>query len=328
MGKRCPRCNSRFDYPIDTAIQTNQVGTPTRTAHKDWATHCNIPLSEEQLDYITRNYNDLLCPHCMQSIAAEEHPVSVRELSNFLLDLSRTLMGAGAHTSRVVRNVTRIAESFGYKVDMTIFQMHITMTIRHAKDDTVRRTSVGKIGAAAFNFNTISQISTLSWEAHDDYLSFRELLERYKQIIHEPRLSRWWVLGLVTAANACFCRLFGGDVYAMGIVAVATLIGFFIRQEMSARHINHMAIFLVCSFIASLIAATGFWFHLGSTPETALGTSVLFLIPGVPLINSIFDLLEGHVLVGISRAVNALILIVCIALGLSATMLILGLDML
>ena len=233
MGKRCPRCNSRFDYPIDTAIQTNQVGTPTRTAHKDWATHCNIPLSEEQLDYITRNYNDLLCPHCMQSIAAEEHPVSVRELSNFLLDLSRTLMGAGAHTSRVVRNVTRIAESFGYKVDMTIFQMHITMTIRHAKDDTVRRTSVGKIGAAAFNFNTISQISTLSWEAHDDHLSFRELLERYKQIIHEPRLSRWWVLGLVTAANACFCRLFGGDVYAMGIVAVATLIGFFIRQEMS-----------------------------------------------------------------------------------------------
>ena len=46
------------------------------------------------------------------------------------------------------------------------------------------------------------------------------------------------------------------------------------------------------------------------------------------MINSIFDLLEGHVLVGISRAVNALILIVCIALGLSATMLILGLDML
>ena len=100
---------------------------------------------------------------------------------------------------------------------------------------------------------------------------------------------------LVTAANACFCRLFGGDVPAMGLVAAATFVGFFVRQEMSTRHANHMAIFLICSFIASLI-------------------------------NSIFDLLEGHVLVGISRAVNALILIVCIALGLSATLLILGLD--
>ena len=231
MGKSCPRCNTRFDYPDDAVIQTDLNGMPTRNAHNAWANQCGIHLTDEQLDYITRNYSDLLCPHCMQSISAEEHPVSVRELSNFLLDLSRTLMGAGAHTSRVVRNVTRIAESFGYKVDMTIFQMHITMTIRHAQDDTVRRTSVGKIGAAAFNFNIISQISTLSWEAHDDHLSFRELCERYDQIIHEPRLSRWWVLILVTAANACFCRLFGGDAYAMGIVAVATFIGFFIRQE-------------------------------------------------------------------------------------------------
>ena len=235
-------------------------------------------------------------------------------------------MGAGAHTSRVVRNVTRIAESFGYKVDMTIFQMHITMTIRHAGDDTIRRTSVGKIGPAAFNFDIISQISSLSWEAHDEHLSFRELTEKYERIIRKPRISRWWVLVLVTAANACFCRLFGGDVPAMGLVAAATFVGFFVRQEMSTRHANHMAIFLICSFIASLIASAGFRFHLGTTPETALGTSVLFLIPGVPLINSIFDLLEGHVLVGISRAVNALILIVCIALGLSATLLILGLD--
>ena len=57
-------------------------------------------------------------------------------------------------------------------------------------------------------------------------------------------------------------------------------------------------------------------------------TSVLFLIPGVPLINSILDILEGHVLVGLSRTINATILIICIALGLSMTLLILGKDIL
>ena len=311
MEKICPRCGARFECRHDSIESC----------------HCtSVRLSDEHRDYIARNYSGCLCHHCLENITTEPHPVSVRELANFLLDLSRTLMGAGAHTSRVVRNVTRIAESFGYKVDMTIFQMHITMTIRHAGDDTIRRTSVGKIGPAAFNFDIISQISSLSWEAHDEHLSFRELTEKYERIIRKPRISRWWVLVLVTAANACFCRLFGGDVPAMGLVAAATFVGFFVRQEMSTRHANHMAIFLICSFIASLIASAGFRFHLGTTPETALGTSVLFLIPGVPLINSIFDLLEGHVLVGISRAVNALILIVCIALGLSATLLILGLD--
>ena len=57
-----------------------------------------------------------------------------------------------------------------------------------------------------------------------------------------------------------------------------------------------------------------------------MASSVLYLIPGVPLINSIIDILGGHVLIGMARAVNAAILIICIALGLSVTLLILGLD--
>ena len=254
--------------------------------------------------------------------------VEIRELSNFLLDFSTTLMGAGVHTSRVVRNVRRIAGSFGYDVEMTIFQKHITMSILHGSDDSIRRTSVRAIPAAAFNFNTISQLSSLSWAAHDEHLPLEELRKRYESIVAEPRISRWWVLFLVSCANASFCRLFGGDPVAMGLVFVATLVGFFVRQEMMRFHANHMAVFVIASFVASMIASLGVWNHWGTTPQIALGTSVLFLIPGVPLINSIIDTLEGHVLVGFSRAVNACILIICIALGLSATLLILGLDLL
>lgn len=311
MEKSCPRCGRTFE------CLNNEIAR----------CHCaSVTLNTEQLEYISRNFKGCLCQDCLQEISLQKHPVSVRELSNFLLDFSRTLMGAGVHTSRVVRNITRIAESFGYKVDMTIFQMHITMTLRDRNDDTIRRTSVGKILPAPFNFNIISQLSSLSWAAHDDHLSFGELTERYQAILHQPRISRWWVLGLVAVANSSFCHLFGGDLIAMGLVALATLVGFFLRQQMNTHKFNHMAITFICSFVASLIAACGIWFHLGTTPQIALGSSVLFLIPGVPLINSIIDLLEGHVLVGISRGVNACILIVCIAMGLSATLVLLGLD--
>ena len=55
--------------------------------------------------------------------------------------------------------------------------------------------------------------------------------------------------------------------------------------------------------------------------EVALATSPLFLVPGVPLINGVIDIVEGHVLIGVSRLVNAMLLIVCIAVGLSATLL-------
>lgn len=51
-----------------------------------------------------------------------ERKVDIQELSNFLMDYTTSMMGVGVHTARAVRSVSRIAESFGYGVDMTIFR--------------------------------------------------------------------------------------------------------------------------------------------------------------------------------------------------------------
>lgn len=258
----------------------------------------------------------------------QEHSKKIQELSNFLLDYATTLMAVGSHTSRIVKNVTRIAESFGFGVDMTIFQRNITMTVKHSEDYSIRRTYVRRIPAMALNFRTISDLSALSWEAYDHHRTSRAAAPVQYHCQHPTYVIAWMVLLLVACANAAFCRLFGGDPIAMGLVWIATLAGFFIRQELTKLQLNHMVIFIICSFIASLTAALGVFCNLGTTQDIALGTSVLFLIPGVPLINSILDILEGHVLVGLSRTINATILIICIALGLSMTLLILGKDIL
>jgi len=134
------------------------------------------------------------------------------------------------------------------------------------------------------------------------------------------------VLFLVAAANAAFCGLFRGDFIAMTFVFFATFAGFFVRQIMIKKHINHLVVFTTSAFVASILAGIGYVIHVGHTPEIALASSVLFLIPGVPMINSILDILEGHILIGIARLVNATSLIICIAIGLFTAMLILGLE--
>jgi uncharacterized membrane protein YjjP (DUF1212 family) len=249
----------------------------------------------------------------------------LKELSKFLSDYSTSLMAVGVQTSRIVRNTSRIAESYGFYVDMTIFQKTIIMTLRDA-DNSHSYSTVNKIKPLGLNFAINSKLSTLSWEAYDEHIPLEELKARYHEIINKPRESKWLVLFLVACANASFCRLFQGDPTSMGIVFVATLAGFFIRQSLMEKHWNHLAIFIISSFIASLIGSTGYLFHWGSTPDMALGTSVLYLIPGVPLINSIMDVIDGHVLAGTSRLINACLLIICIAIGLSITLLITGIS--
>ena len=131
---------------------------------------------------------------------------------------------------------------------------------------------------------------------------------------------------LVACANAAFCRLFEGDATAMGLVFIATLAGFYLRQLLVRWRVDGKIVFFLCAFAASLLAAPGVLFHWGTTPQTALAASVLFLIPGIPLINAMLDIMDGHALMGFARAVQASILIACIALGLALTMALLGVS--
>jgi uncharacterized membrane protein YjjB (DUF3815 family) len=69
------------------------------------------------------------------------------------------------------------------------------------------------------------------------------------------------------------------------------------------------------AFVATFIAALGVLLQLGSNPQIALAASVLLLVPGVQLINSGKDLLEGHMVTGLVRGLTGAFITLAIALG-------------
>jgi uncharacterized membrane protein YjjP (DUF1212 family) len=256
----------------------------------------------------------------------EPQEPTIEQIADLLTDIASSLMSSGSHTKRIIRNVSRIAAVLGYDTDITLLQMSVMLTITNADDRMKRLTINKKLNPLLLNFTTVSDLSSLSWRTHDDKLPFDVILSEYKRIVSQKRISPWLVMFLVGCANAAFCGLFKGDLPSAGLVFIATIIGFFLRQEMNKRHVNHLISFTASAFVASLVAGMAYVFRIGATPQIALAASVLYLIPGVPLINSVLDLIEGHILIGISRFVNAASLIVCIAIGLFASMLILGLE--
>lgn len=239
------------------------------------------------------------------------------KIADFVAEYATHLLGSGVHTSRVIRNSRRIGKSQGIDIQLSAFQKSIVMT---AHDDSTGEniTRVVGIPALPISFERNSDLSALSWEAVDEHLSLDEIRARYERLITKPSIDPIFVLLTVGLANASFCRLFGGDWTAMSIVFTSTLVGFAAKQRMQAHKVNHFIIFILSAFIASLCASAALSFDC--TAEICLATSPLFLVPGVPLINGIIDILDGHVLIGFSRIVNAMSLIVCIAVGLSMTL--------
>jgi uncharacterized membrane protein YjjP (DUF1212 family) len=242
----------------------------------------------------------------------------MKEIAAFIADYATCLLGSGVHTSRVIRNSRRIGESFGVDIKMTTFHKTFVLTAAD-KDSADVFTSVIDIPALPVNFEFNSELSSLSWEAYDTHLPLSELRTKYRRIVEKPPINSHLILWMVSLANASFCKLFGGDWAAVGIVLLATMAGFFARRQMQRRHINHFIIFTVSAFISSMCASAALLFN--HTAEIAIATSVLYLIPGVPFINGVIDIVEGHTLTGCSRLIQAVLLVICIASGLSCSLL-------
>ena len=250
---------------------------------------------------------------------------NLKDTAIFLAEYAATMMAVGAQTSRIQLNTVRMARSFGYHINLLIFPKTLSITLLDT-DHNRSYTYIKKTPAMALNFKANMKLSALSWRAFDQKLQLKELWRIFKMIVKEKRESRWVVLLLAALANACFCRLFDGNITSMAIVFMATLAGFLVRQELTRRGVNHLAVFALCAFVSTMIGITDYLYFHGGTEDVSLGTSMLYLVPGVPLINGVMDIIDGHALDGIARLTNACLLIICIAVGLSATVVIFDVD--
>lgn len=246
--------------------------------------------------------------------------VEIQEITDFLMEYITTMLSIGAYTSRIEKCVTRIGKAFDYEVHISFFSKNIAISVLNPDDYSIRRTYVRNYKDSMLNFNAISNLSALSWYAYDEKITFSQLKKHYEKIIKKERNSYFNTLILICFANAAFCRLFGGDLLSMPIIFCSTFVGFNVRHYLNKLKVDLRVIFVICAFIASMVAYAGCILGITDTKDVAIGSSVLFLIPGVYLINSVIDILDGHSLIGLSRAINLVVLISCIAIGLYITL--------
>lgn len=260
-----------------------------------------------------------ICDHTARRPSADS-------LSLFLSRYCARLLGAGATCIRLEKNAKRIAKAYGKEIELTIQPRHVHLSLwEEGKPGAV--TSIAAVSHSRISFNVNTLLSRLSWEIADGKVTLGEAGRCLDRIVAGDRQSKTLVALLAAAANASFCRLFGGDPTAMLIVGLATLAGYILKQTLLAKGVDARLMVTICSFVSAVLGATDQLFSLGTTPETAIGTSVLYLVPGIPFINSFSDLLYHHYLCAISRFIEAVVLTCCLSIGLCAAMFLTGVGM-
>ena len=245
--------------------------------------------------------------------------------TNLLLETASLLMVSGANTIRVNLTINRFASVLNFKTSFFISHKSIIMTL-YEEDTTRTCTRVKNIPPHAINFTIISEVSKLSWHAVTEDWTLEQISNELDIIRNKKRFSKLTVLIAVSLAGAGFCNIFEGDYLNMLVAFISTFVGLVVFQLTHKEKFNVYMRIVVGSFVASLIAGFGVMFNIGTHPQTALATSILYLVPGVALINSFTDLLDNNIINGMVRFTTGLMTVLAIALGLFITMLIFKLN--
>jgi uncharacterized membrane protein YjjP (DUF1212 family) len=247
------------------------------------------------------------------------------DIVDLMLWTGQLLMRFGADSQRIERTVVRMGNGMGCGA-IDIFISHNSLMITTTSEEGFR-TKIRSVKKHAVNMTIISAISKLSWRVLREKLdrkTVREELERINSIhSHYPR---WVVVGMVGLACAAFSRLFHGDWVVFIITFFAASLGMFVRQELVKREYNMFLIVAIVSFSASIVAGMATYFNLSPEPTIALAASVLLLVPGVPMINSIKDMVDNFTMVGLTRAIIGALISLNIAVGLILAMKLLGIH--
>ena len=235
---------------------------------------------------------------------------------DLLLRTGQLLIESAADTNRVVRNMKRVAAYLGLPEEKLHIDVSYTMLQVNVSDDHQSYTKFQKCERHGINMTTLSEVSKLSWRAIEQDYDLDRYERELEAIRHRPR-NYPHMLVAVCAGFACggFCKLFGCDWVAFLFASVCAFAGFLTRARCIGGGMNMYVSMALAAFVATCLAYATSFTGLSATPHHPLLACALFIVPGVPLINFVDDMVDNYLLVGITRAANTLVTMGAMALG-------------
>jgi uncharacterized membrane protein YjjP (DUF1212 family) len=237
-----------------------------------------------------------------------------------LLQFGATMLGAGNTATRTRQSMEAIARRLGVDaLSVSISFDSITATVRRY-DEWITR--VRDIGPAAINVWQVAELERLPRTLKPETAlgEIEAKLADIKSTVHQ--YSTLQIAVAVALATAGFAFINGAAAPEMIASAFGGGIAQWARMWLSRRRFNQFGTAAMSAAIASgvFVIAAGLagraGFGFAHYPAGFIA-SVLFLVPGFPLIAGLFDLLQYQTVAAVSRFAFGLMILLSVALGLS-----------
>ena len=267
----------------------------------------------------------------------------LRRKLDLLLRTGEMLMESSADTSRIIRDMERTAAYLGLPEDNLHIHITYNMLMVNLSDETHSFSKFQRCDKHGINMDALEAISKLSWHAIQNDYSLDKYEQELERIRNKKRNYTPWQVAVGTGL-ACggFCIQFGCDWPAFFYASVAACLGFRLKGWLMAKGSNEYANIAVAAFFSTLLAWLSAYISMpqveafipdfllplthSDTPWHPLMACALFIVPGVPLINFVSDMLDNHIEMGINRAVNTLLMVAAMSFGIAVAIEVCSID--
>jgi uncharacterized membrane protein YjjP (DUF1212 family) len=235
-----------------------------------------------------------------------------------LLGFGTLMMRAGNTAARTREWIEAIARKLGFDaISVSLSLDSITASVRSSGE---RITAMRETGPPGINAWRIAELERLAKKPGSTPVEIAVRLEDIE--LAKPLYSSVQISAAVGMASGAFAFLNGAATPEMISATIGGGIGQLFRAWLSRQRVNQYG-----AAALSAIAASGIYVLAAALARRAgleflhypsgFIASVLFLIPGFPLIAALFDLLQHQTVAAISRFAYGAMLLLAVALGLS-----------
>ncbi len=245
-----------------------------------------------------------------------------------LLRFGAAMLHAGDTAFRVRDAMRKLATGLGIeRLDVQLWTGGLTVTARAGTEIVTLAREIAPPGVDA---SKIAALEALSYKVTPG-LTPEALAAELDAIEKAPPLHGLLPVALSMAvASTAFSYLNGGDLLATGAAAVSGGVGQAARTLLSRQGFNQFAMTALCAVLASglyCLIVLGFGVRSFAFVH-AIGfiSSVLFLVPGFPLVAGLLDLTQHQATAAITRLFYGVLLTLSAACGMSVVAMLAGLT--
>jgi len=239
--------------------------------------------------------------------------MDINKLLKFSSDAGKLMLQSGGETYRVEETVSRICQSFDVD-EVEVFASPTAVMVSILFEGEVH-SIVRRINSRGIDLNIVHNINSLSRDIYKHNLNIDEGEEKLKDICKPNSYSLIKNLFFAGVSTSTFTILFNGGIREFLCAFFIGILTQLLSINLKKSHLNDFFINIISGgFIA---ISSIFCLHFGMISELnkLVAGSIMLLVPGLALTNSIRDLLEGQLVSGLTRAAEAFFIGLSVAIG-------------